>query len=122
MPAILPRWPKTFRLDRHTIGEGRPPFLIAELSANHRQRIEEAHKLIDAAADAGADAVKLQTYTPDTITLPARTPAFRVSKGLWDGRYLHDLYGEAMTPWEWHAELATHARQRGLICFSTPFD
>jgi N-acetylneuraminate synthase len=104
------------------IGEGRPPFLIAEMSANHRQKIEEAHKLIDAAADAGADAVKLQTYTPDTITLPARTPAFRVGKGLWDGRYLYDLYGEAMTPWEWHAELASHARERGLICFSTPFD
>lgn len=122
MSAASFRWPGTFRIGRRLIGAGRPPFLIAELSANHRQRLEEAHKLIDAAADAGADAVKLQTYTPDTITLPARTPAFRVGKGLWDGRYLYELYGEAMTPWEWHAELATHARKRGLICFSTPFD
>lgn len=78
--------------------------------------------MIDAAAASGADAVKLQTYTPDTITLAAHTAPFRVGKGLWEGRYLHDLYGEAMTPWEWHAELARHARRRGLLCFSTPFD
>lgn len=122
MPAKPPRWPRTFRIARREIGAHRPPWLIAELSANHRQNIAAAHQLIDAAADAGADAVKLQTYTPDTITLPARTPAFRVGKGLWDGRYLYDLYGEAMTPWEWHAGLAAHARKRGLICFSTPFD
>lgn len=115
-------WPSSFRIGRRTIGASRPPLLIAELSANHRQRRDEAHRLIDAAAKAGADAVKLQTYTPDTITLPARTPRFRVGKGLWQGRYLRDLYAEAMTPWEWHAELATHARRRGLICFSTPFD
>jgi pseudaminic acid synthase len=115
-------WPRTFRVGRRTIGEGRPPFLIAELSANHRQRFEEAVALIDAAADAGADAVKLQTYTPDTITLPSRTAAFRVGKGLWEGRYLHELYAEAMTPWEWHGKLARHARGRGLVCFSTPFD
>ena len=118
----LPRWPAKFRIGRHTVGDGCKPFLIAELSANHRQRYEEAVALIDAVAKAGADAVKLQTYTPDTITLPARTPPFRVGKGLWEGRYLHDLYAEAMTPWEWHADLARHARRRGLICFSTPFD
>lgn len=118
----LPRWPATFRLGRRTIGDGCAPWLIAELSANHKQRFEEAIRLIDAAAEAGADAVKLQTYTPDTITLPARTAPFRVGKGLWEGRYLHDLYGEAMTPWEWHAGLARHARSRGLACFSTPFD
>jgi len=118
----LPRWPATFRLGRRTVGEGCAPFLIAELSANHQQRLEAAVALIDAAAAAGADAVKLQTYTPDTITLPARTAPFRVGKGLWEGRYLHDLYGEAMTPWEWHADLAKHARRRGLVCFSTPFD
>lgn len=118
----LQPWPATFRAGRRTVGDGCPPFLIAELSANHKQRFEEALALIDAAADAGADAVKLQTYTPDTITLPARTPPFRVGKGLWEGRYLHDLYAEAMTPWEWHADLAKHARKRGLICFSTPFD
>ena len=118
----LPHWPATFRIGRRTIGDGCAPFLIAELSANHKQCFDEALALIDAAAKAGADAVKLQTYTPDTITLPARTPSFRVGKGLWEGRYLHDLYGEAMTPWEWHADLARHARKRGLVCFSTPFD
>lgn len=124
MPAAPRRcsWPPTLRLARRTIGEGRPPWLVAELSANHRQRYDQAIALVDAAADAGADAVKLQTYTPDTITLPVRTPAFRVGKGLWDGRYLHDLYAEAMTPWEWHAGIAQHARARGLACFSTPFD
>ncbi len=118
----LLHWPATFRLGRRRVGEGCPPLLIAEVSANHKQRFEEAIALIDAAAEAGADAVKLQTYTPDTITLPARTAPFRVGKGLWEGRALHDLYAEAMTPWEWHAELARHARRRGLICFSTPFD
>jgi pseudaminic acid synthase len=120
--AAQPPWPATFRAGRRTIGEGCPPFLIAELSANHNQRYEQALAIIDAAAEAGADAIKLQTYTPDTITLPAHTRPFRVGKGLWEGRYLYDLYGEAMTPWEWHAGLAKHARTRGLLCFSTPFD
>lgn len=104
------------------IGAGRPPFIIAELSANHRQNVSEARALIDAAAGAGADAIKLQTYTPDTITLPAKTKPFRVGKGLWEGRYLYELYQDAMTPWEWHADLARHARKHGLIVFSTPFD
>lgn len=120
--ASAPRWPRTFRLGRRLVGEGCPPFLIAELSANHRQQLGQALALIDAAAEAGADAVKLQTYTPDTITLPSRARAFRVGKGLWEGRTLHDLYAEAMTPWEWHGQLARHARRRGLLCFSTPFD
>ncbi|RME70246.1 MAG: pseudaminic acid synthase [Verrucomicrobia bacterium] len=120
-PSRLP-WPATFRLGRRIVGDGRPPFLVAELSANHRQQKAHALALIDAAADAGADAIKLQTYTPDTLTLPARTRPFRLGKGLWEGRYLHDLYREAMTPWEWHAELAAHARARGLLAFSTPFD
>ncbi len=115
-------WPERFRVRRAWIGEGAAPFIIAELSGNHQQRIENAIRLIDAAAEAGANAVKLQTYTADTITLPARTKRFRVGKGLWHGRHLHDLYREAMTPWEWHAPLAAHARKRGLVCFSTPFD
>ena len=83
------------------VGDSCPPFLVAELSANHHQKIAEAFALIDAAADAGADAVKLQTYTPDTITLPARTPAFRIGRGPGRGGFLHDLYARAMTPWEW---------------------
>jgi len=116
------RWPGQVRIGRRLVGENRAPFLIAELSANHQQRLKNARTLIDAAAAAGADAVKLQTYTPDTITLPARTRDFRIGKGLWQGRHLHELYAEAMTPWEWHADLAQHARKRGLIFFSTPFD
>ncbi len=104
------------------VGAKETPYLVAELSGNHQQSLERALALVDAAADAGADAVKLQTYTADTLTLPARTAAFRLEGGLWDGRYLHDLYREAMTPWEWHGRLAERARERGLHCFSTPFD
>lgn len=115
-------WPSSFRIGRKHVGPGRGPFVIAELSANHRGSIDEALRLIDAAADVGADAIKLQTYTPDTITLPVRSKRFRVGKGLWQGKYLHDLYAEAMTPWEWHCQMARRARQRGLVAFSTPFD
>lgn len=97
-------------------------FIVAELSANHNHRLDVAVDTIRAAARAGADAVKLQTYTPDTITLDVRTPDFRIDGGLWDGRYLYDLYREAYTPWEWHEELFRVAREEGLVCFSTPFD
>ena len=115
-------WPARFRIKHRWIGAQHAPFLIAELSGNHQQRLENAIRLIDAAADAGADAVKLQTYTPETITLRVRNKRFRVGEGLWSGRYLHDLYAEAMTPWEWHRPLALRAHERGLIAFSTPFD
>lgn len=103
------------------MGAGRPVFVIAELSGNHNRDIKRAFSLIDAAADAGADAVKLQTYTADTITIDSDRPEFVVQ---WQGkrRTLHDLYEEAYTPWEWHAELFAHAKKRGLVCFSTPFD
>lgn len=104
------------------IGQGRPPFVIAELSGNHNKCIDRARRLIDAAAASGANAVKLQTYTPDTITLDHDGPGFRLDEGLWAGRTLHDLYAEAHTPYAWHADLFAHARAQGLIVFSSPFD
>ncbi|HVY34269.1 MAG TPA: pseudaminic acid synthase [Caulobacteraceae bacterium] len=104
------------------IGPDQPPFVIAELSGNHNGRLERALALIDAAADAGADAVKLQTYTAQTITLDCDGPGFRLVEGPWAGRTLYDLYSEASTPFEWHPALFEHARKRGLICFSSPFD
>ena len=114
---------KTFRIGQREVGGDNPVFIIAELSANHGQRKDLALKTIEAAADAGADAIKLQTYTPDTLTLKSDAAPFVVkTKNVWAGRTLHDLYAEAMTPWEWHAELMAAARARGLECFSTPFD
>ncbi len=99
-----------------------PPLIVAELSGNHGQSIETAKRIIAAAAEAGADAVKLQTYTPDSITLNSEREEFVVKGGLWDGRKLYDLYGEACTPYEWHAPLAEYARNLGIEIFSTPFD
>lgn len=99
-----------------------PPYVIAEMSANHNGSIETAFKLIEAAKHAGADAVKLQTYRPDTITLNCDSEDFRIHGGLWDGRTLYDLYQEAHMPWEWHAPLFEHARKLGITIFSSPFD
>jgi pseudaminic acid synthase len=105
------------------IGPGNPVFIVAELSANHRQHLEVALRTIDAAAEAGADAVKVQTYTPDTITVDADTPHFRIDQGtIWDGQQLYDLYREAYTPWEWHEDLRNRALERGLVFFSSVFD
>src|SRR5574344_2579011 len=98
-------------------------FIIAELSANHNGSKQTAINTIKAAQRAGADAIKLQTYTADTITLNCHKEDFRITQGtLWDGKYLYDLYQEAYTPWEWHEELFEAAKKEGLICFSTPFD
>lgn len=114
---------KTFEIGTRQIGGDAPVYIVAELSANHAHRKDIALRTIDAAADAGADAIKLQTYTADTLTLKSSAPPFVVkTKNEWAGRTLHDLFQEAMTPWEWHAELMDHARSRGLHCFSTPFD
>lgn len=105
------------------VGPGQPVYLVAELSANHGQDLDEAIRLVRAAADAGADAVKLQTYTPDTITIDSDAEWFRIRSGTaWDGRTLHDLYAEAYTPWEWHARLQGEAHERGMALFSSPFD
>ena len=109
-------------IDGRKIGQAHPPYVIAEMSGNHNGDIERAFRLIDAAADAGADAVKLQTYTADTITIDHDGPGFRLEGGLWEGRTLHDLYREAHTPWDWHAPLFDHARRRGIGIFSSPFD
>lgn len=98
-------------------------FIIAELSANHNGSLDTAIKTIRAAKNAGADAIKLQTYTADTITLDSKQPDFKISGGtLWDHRYLYDLYQEAYTPWEWHQELFKVAKEENLVCFSSPFD
>jgi len=105
------------------IGKGKPVYVIAEMSANHNQDFNHALALVREAADAGADAIKLQTYTPDTMTLDLRTPEFQIGRGtIWEGRNLYDLYGEASTPWEWQPKIKQAARDLGLDCFSTPFD
>lgn len=111
------------RIDNRTIGEGCPVFIIAELSANHNQDFNVAVKTIEAVKESGADAVKLQTYTPDTITLDCDNEYFKIRQGtLWDGKTLYQLYKEAYTPWEWQPRLKEIAEGLGLICFSSPFD
>ena len=105
------------------IGHQDPVFIIAELSANHNQDIQVALDTISAARDSGAQAVKFQTYTADTITIDCDNEYFRIDKGtLWDGKTLYQLYREAYTPWEWHEQLFSHAQKCGLIAFSSPFD
>jgi pseudaminic acid synthase len=105
------------------VGPGRPVYIIAELSANHGQDFEQAVRLVHAAKEAGADAVKLQTYTADTLTIRSNRDYFRVRGGtLWDGRTLYDLYKEAYTPWDWQPKLKAVANDLGLDLFSTPFD
>ncbi len=104
------------------VGPDCEPFVIAEMSANHLGDKARAHALVDAAADAGCDAMKLQTFSPSSMTLETREGEFTIAGGPWDGRSLWDLYSEAHTPWAWHAELFEHARARNLVMFSTPFD
>jgi pseudaminic acid synthase len=105
------------------IGPFQPTYIVAEMSANHNQLFEEAVRIVHAAKEAGADAVKLQTYTADTMTLASQQEHFQIGKGtIWEGRNLHDLYGEAYTPWEWQPKLKAIADDLGLDLFSTPFD
>jgi len=113
----------TLRLGNRTIGQGQPVYVVAELSANHNRTFENAVRLVHEANEAGADAVKLQTYTADTITIQGEGEQFRIGGGtLWDGRTLHDLYGEAYMPWEWQPKLKQVANHLGMDLFSSPFD
>ena len=111
-----------FTIAGRPIGPGHPPYIIAEMSANHNGSIQTAFQIIDAAKASGAECVKIQTYTPDTITLDCTLPDFQIKGGLWDGRTLHDLYQEAHMPWEWHKPLFDYARKAGIQIFSSPFD
>jgi len=104
------------------VGPAHKPFIIAEMSGNHNQSLERGLALVDAAAAAGVDALKLQTYTADTITMDTGFAIDEEGRSLWEGKNLYQLYQEAHTPWEWHAALFTRARQHGLLAFSTPFD
>ena len=105
------------------IGRNHPVFTIAEMSANHLQDFNRAKEIIRKAKESGADAIKLQTYRPDTITVDCRTPEFMATPGSpWEGMNLYDLYSSAYTPWEWHKELFEYAKELGIICFSSPFD
>jgi N-acetylneuraminate synthase len=115
---------KDIKIGNVIVGQEHKPFIIAEMSGNHNQSLEKALSIIDAAADAGAHAVKLQTYTPDTLTINVSHGEFHINdtKSLWNGRNLYELYQEAMTPWEWHKALFDRAKEKGIFCFSTPFD
>lgn len=115
---------KTIKIADKIIGKGYPPFIIAEMSGNHNQSLERALKIVEAAAKTGAHALKIQTYTPDTMTIDLNEREFRIGdlKSLWAGRSLYELYGEAYTPWEWHQAIFDRARELGIIAFSTPFD
>ena len=113
---------ETIQIGSHIIGQGHPVYVIAEMSGNHNQDYQKAIKIIEAAKEAGADAVKLQTYTADTITIKSSERCFKIDGTLWDGKYLYDLYKEAYTPWEWQPDLKRYANQLNIHLFSSPFD
>jgi len=111
------------KIGNHHIGRGYPTYIVAEMSANHNQSFDQAIKVIEAAKDAGADAIKLQTYTPDTLTIDCANEYFKIDKGsIWEGRKLYELYREAYTPWEWHPKIKKIATKLKLDLFSTAFD
>lgn len=111
-----------YQINNRSIGHGFPPYIIAEMSANHNGSIDLAKKLISEARLCGADAVKLQTYHPDTLTYDGEGPEFQIAEGLWAGRSLYDLYMDAHMPWEWHKPLFEHAKAENITIFSSPFD
>lgn len=115
---------ESFEIGGVPVGADVPPFVIAEMSGNHDGSLDKALQIVAAAAEAGAHAIKLQTYTADTITIDADTPEFRISSGhaLWSERRLYDLYNEAHTPWEWHEPIFALAKELGILAFSSPFD
>jgi pseudaminic acid synthase len=121
-PGKEPQLDGVIEINGRPIGPGHPAYIIAEMSANHGQSFEQAVKIIEAAKDAGADAIKLQTYTPDTLTLDCDNDYFRIKDTLWHGRTLYDLYREACTPWEWQPKLKQVADELKLDLFATPFD
>jgi pseudaminic acid synthase len=114
----------SFFIGNRQVGQGHAPFIIAEMSGNHNQSLERALQIVDAAAKTGAHALKIQTYTPDTMTLDINEREFHIGdpNSLWAGKSLYQLYGEAYTPWEWHKAIFDRARELGMIPFSTPFD
>lgn len=112
----------TMHINNRPIGNQHPPYIIAEMSANHNGSLNTAFKIIDEAKKAGADAVKIQSYTADTITLNSRTPDFMIQGGLWHGQSLYELYQKAHLPWDWHAPLFDYAREQNITLFSSPFD
>ncbi len=111
-------------IGKFSIGANHPPFVVAELSGNHNQSLEKALEIVEAAAKTGAHALKIQTYTPDTMTLDVKDGDFFISEptSLWKGRSLYELYGEALTPWDWHGPIFERCKKLGLLAFSTPFD
>jgi N-acetylneuraminate synthase len=124
MSGVQQRKENAMRIADRIIGPDAPPFIIAEMSGNHNRSLERAMAIVDAAAHAGAHALKLQTYTADTLTLDVQGEGFSIAQkdSLWNGRTLYDLYSEAYTPWEWHRPIMERARSHGMICFSSPFD
>ncbi len=115
---------KNIKIDNFLIADNSRPFIIAEMSGNHNKSLDKAIEIVDAAAEAGADAIKLQTYTPDTITIDHNEGLFFIDDpdSLWYGKNLYELYESAYTPWEWHEKIFERARSKGLIPFSSPFD
>src|SRR5215472_9249631 len=127
MPRATLFWPipnemNSIEINGRRIGEGAPTYIVAEMSANHNQNFTQAVNLLEAAKEAGADAVKLQTYTADTLTIDSNKQYFRIKDTLWDGRTLYDLYSEAYMPWNWQPKLKQIADRIGIDLFSTPFD
>lgn len=110
------------KIDNHEISNSSRVFIIAELSANHNQNLDIAIETIKAAKRAGADCIKLQTYTPDTLTINSNKDDFKIKGTIWSGKNYYELYAEAFTPWEWHKKLFEVAKEEGLVCFSSPFD
>lgn len=115
---------KEIKIGKYTIGVNHPPFVIAEMSGNHNQSLERALQIVDTAASTGAHALKIQTYTPDTMTINLSEREFFIQdkESLWKGKSLYELYGEAMTPWEWHAPIKERCEKHGMLFFSSPFD
>ena len=118
----LGKMKKEIVINNRKVGFNTEPYIIAELSGNHNGEINRAIKLIDAAVDSGANAIKLQTYTADTLTLDSNRSEFLIKGGPWDGQKLYDLYRKASTPWEWHPTIFKYAKQKKIHCFSSPFD